>query len=162
MMGVKQMGDFSLVLLAGGKGSRMKEEIPKQHLLLHGKPIIVHVLERVDNLESIKEVIMTCPKDYISRTQEIIESYGITKKVHYISGGSTRQESTMFALNYVTQPNVIIHEAARPFVKNEEFQALIDIPDENATYALDIPFTVLKGTEYIEDNLKRSELVNIQ
>jgi 2-C-methyl-D-erythritol 4-phosphate cytidylyltransferase len=50
----------------------------------------------------------------------------------------------------------------RPLVSTDEFQALIDAPDENAMYGIAIPFTVLKGHEYVEDLLQRSELVNVQ
>lgn len=153
---------YSLILLAGGQGSRMKNSIPKQHLLLYGKPIIVHVLERIDGLEQINEIIITCPKSYLDKTKEIIDSYGLTKKIIYTEGGSTRQESTYNALQLVSCPQVIIHEAARPFVKRSDFEKLIELEDECATYAIDIPFTVLQGNEYIEKLLNRSELLNIQ
>jgi 2-C-methyl-D-erythritol 4-phosphate cytidylyltransferase len=153
---------YSLILLAGGQGSRMKHSVPKQYLLLHGKPIMVHVLERIDVLDKIGEIIITCPQSYIDKTKEIVESYGLTKKIIYTEGGATRQESTYNALKLVSSPSVIIHEAARPFVRSDEFEKLISVEDESATYALDIPFTVLKGHEYIEENLNRSELLNIQ
>jgi len=151
-----------MILLAGGMGTRMKEAVPKQHMLLYGKPMIIHVLEKVDSIEEIDRIIVTCPSSYIDKTREIVEKYNIRKQLLMIEGGETRQESVYNALQHVQSERVIIHEAARPFVLRREFQALISLPEENATYAIDIPFTVLKGKQVIEQNLNRSELLNIQ
>ena len=57
---------------------------------------------------------------------------------------------------------MIIHEAVRPLVTVEEFRALIDAADENAMFGIAIPFTVLKGHDYVEGLLERDELVNVQ
>ena len=65
-------------------------------------------------------------------------------------------------LSLVTSPDVIIHEAARPFVKVEDFEEIINCPERNATFGLDIPFTVLRGQDHVEGVLTRSELFNVQ
>ena len=57
---------------------------------------------------------------------------------------------------------MIIHEAVRPLVTAAEFETLIAAPDPNAMFGIPIPFTVLKGHEYVEDLLERDELVNVQ
>src|SRR5690606_35023468 len=56
----------------------------------------------------------------------------------------------------------IIHEAVRPFVSRDDFYTLINEPNESAIFGLDIPFTVLKGREVVEGNLKRDQLINVQ
>ena len=58
--------------------------------------------------------------------------------------------------------SVIIHEAVRPLVTVDEFRALIAADDPNAMFGIPIPFTVLKGHDYVEDLLERDELVNVQ
>lgn len=50
--------DYSAIVLSGGKGLRMGKDIPKQYLLLGGKPVLMHSLEHVDNISCIKEVII--------------------------------------------------------------------------------------------------------
>ena len=65
-------------------------------------------------------------------------------------------------LKKVDTSDVMIHEAARPFVKVEEYQELIDDPCETAMIGLDIPFTVVEGHENVEGILDRSSLVNVQ
>ena len=63
---------------------------------------------------------------------------------------------------WLTADSVIIHEAVRPLVTVEEFRALIAAEDANAMFGIPIPFTVLKGHDYVEDLLERDELVNVQ
>jgi 2-C-methyl-D-erythritol 4-phosphate cytidylyltransferase len=59
--------------------------------------------------------------------------------------------------------NIIIHEAARPFVTLQEFKALIDTEADYVTYGLDIPFTVsVREHDTISGLLERDKLVNIQ
>ncbi|MGE6258196.1 IspD/TarI family cytidylyltransferase [Heyndrickxia sporothermodurans] len=156
------MGEFSFVLLSGGIGKRMQVNMPKQFLLLGGKPILVHVLEKIDSINEIKEVIIPSPKDFIEKTEEIIRNYGFSTPIYCIEGGETRQESVYVSLKAAKFDQVVVHEAVRPFVTKEEFMELIHSSNESAIYGLDIPFTVLEGKDFIENNLIRDELINIQ
>ena len=153
---------YTLVLLSGGTGSRMRNAIPKQYMLLAGKPVIMHILERVDAIDSIGEVIVVCMDEYVESIKMMLGQYGVRKMVRFAPAGATRQGSVRSGLALVTTDNVIIHEAARPFVKIEDFEHLISIEDRNAIYGLDIPFTVVKGHDKIESLLKRSDLINVQ
>lgn len=151
-----------MILLSGGIGTRMKASVPKQFLPIGGKPIIVHVLDKLENISEICEVVIPSPRNYIEQTKDIIRTYQFSKPVQVIEGGETRQESVYKGLKCVTRESVLIHESVRPFVTKEEFERLIHVEDRNATYGMDIPFTVLEGEEYIEKNLDRSRLINIQ
>lgn len=153
---------YSVILLSAGSGTRMKENVPKQYLLLGGKPMIMHSIERLDRLPMINEIIIVCDNSYINHLEKMVKEYAITTPIKYVQGGSLRQESVYNGLKEVSNHNVIIHEAARPFVKQSEFQSLIEDTDKNATLAYDIPFTVLKGKSYVTENLDRSELINVQ
>ena len=154
--------EYDLVFLSGGKGSRMKKPIPKQYMLLAGKPIIIHTLERVDAIEKINKVIIVCADEYIDSISLMLRQYNITKKVEFASAGDTRKASVYSGLQKVESPNTIIHEAARPFVTVEDYMNLIDDENENVVFGCDIPFTVLKGREIIDEVLVRDELINIQ
>jgi len=159
---VNLLKEFSFILLSGGVGKRMQLDIPKQFLLIGGKPILVHALEKIDVIEEIKEIIIPSPKEYIEKTEEIIFHYGFATPIYCIEGGETRQESVYKGLQKTRFENVIIHEAVRPFVTVEEFKNLLHEDAENAIYGKDIPFTVLEGTKYIENNLQRERLINVQ
>lgn len=156
------MVDYSFILLSGGIGKRMQLNIPKQFLLLAGKPLFIHVLEKVDSIPEIKEIIIPCPKAFIEKTESIIADYGFVTPISCIEGGETRQESVYKGLQKANLNHVIIHEAVRPFVSRDDFYTLINEPNESAIFGLDIPFTVLKGREVVEGNLKRDQLINVQ
>jgi 2-C-methyl-D-erythritol 4-phosphate cytidylyltransferase len=150
------------MVLAGGVGERMGQPIPKQFVLLAGKPIIAHVLDRVAGLADITRVIV-CPPDHVEATRELLAHRNLADRFTCIVGGVTRQESVYNGLTHLEgHDSVVIHEAVRPFVSAAEFQALIDHPAENVIYGTSIPFTVLVGHDTVEQTLDRSSLVNVQ
>lgn len=151
-----------MVLLSSGTGTRMGKNIPKQYLNLGGKPIIVHTLERVAKVKEIDEVIICCTEDYKEHISKLIENHCPNLNYKLVLGGVTRQESTKNGLLACKNNAVMIHEASRPFVTKEEFEKLARNENENVIYAIDIPFTVLRGKEKIEGNLNREELINVQ
>lgn len=151
------------MVLAGGIGRRIGRPFPKQFLLLGGKPLIVHVLEKAREIREIDRVVITCPEAYLGETATLLKNHRFDRRFECIVGGETRQESVyngLVALDGLE--TVILHEAVRPLVTVAEFRALIDDPDDNATYGAPIPFTVLRGREYVEGILAREELINVQ
>lgn len=153
---------YSVIILSGGKGSRMAMQLPKQYVLLGGKPIIMHTVERLEFIDEVNEVIIVCENDFISSLDLMMKQYNINKKVVYATAGKNRQESVYNGVQKVSNDSVIIHEAARPFVLKEEFEKLIESKAENVTYGYPIPFTVVKGDSKISSTLERSDLVNVQ
>jgi 2-C-methyl-D-erythritol 4-phosphate cytidylyltransferase len=153
-----------MIVLAGGIGRRIGRPIPKQFLLLGGKPLIVHVLEKARAITEIERVIITCPEAHLEATREIVENHRLGAKVECVVGGESRQESAYKGLIALGDgfDSVIIHEAVRPLVSVDDFRRLMDAPDENAMFGIPIPFTVIKGHDVIEALLERDELVNVQ
>lgn len=153
---------YTLVLLSGGTGSRMKKSIPKQYLLLAGKPVIMHTMERINQIKEISNVVIVCTDEYISVIKEMLVQYNITVPVRFAKAGLTRQDSVKAGIELVSTENVVLHEAARPFVLETDFKRLLEEPNENAIYGTSIPFTVLKGHDKVDGVLDRSKLVNVQ
>lgn len=154
---------IGMIVLAGGVGKRIGRPFPKQFLLLGGKPLIVHVLEKARVIGEIDQVVITCPEAHIDETRRLIANHGFDERFVCIVGGASRQESVYLGLGALDGfDSVIIHEAVRPLVTVAEFRELIAAPDANAMFGIPIPFTVLKGHEYVEDLLERDELVNVQ
>lgn len=152
-----------MIILAGGVGKRMNKPIPKQFLILAGKPIIVHVLEKVEQLADVERVVITCPAEYVAETQKLLEHRNLSSRFCCIEGGETRQQSVFAGMQELGEcDTVVIHEAVRPFVSVDEFRTLIDSEYPNVIYGTRIPFTVLAGHDYVEDTLERSRLVNVQ
>ena len=154
---------FGMVVLAGGIGRRIGRPFPKQFLLLGGKPLLIHVLEKARAIPELERIVITCPAAHLDETAQLLKNHRMGSKFECILGGGTRQESVYNGLQALDGlDSVIIHEAVRPLVTAAEFKALIASPDENAMYGIPISFTVLRGHEYVEGLLDREELINVQ
>lgn len=154
---------YSAIILAGGTGSRMHRSVPKQFLALAGKPMILHTLERLEKIEEIDEIIVVCFPQYREQLQMLIDAYMLKKDYKIVDGGETRQQSAFNGVRAAKNEHVLIHEAARPFVTVQEFKALLEDVAENASYTVDIPFTVsVRSGDLIGGLLERASLVNIQ
>lgn len=154
---------ITAIILAGGKGKRMHLSMPKQFLALVGKPVIMHTLERIEKIDEINEVIIPCCPEYKEFLRQNIQAYLLKKNYLIIDGGETRQQSVYNALKSATNNLVLIHEAARPFVKIEEFVNIIKNAEDNIIYGYDIPFTVLECKNDLISGIKeRDKLVNVQ
>ena len=154
---------FGMVVLAGGIGRRIGRPFPKQFLLLGGKPLLIHVLEKARVIPELEHVVITCPEAHLDETRQLLANHGFGARFRCIVGGATRQESVYLGLQALNGlDSVVIHEAVRPLVTADEFRTLLASPDENAMFGIPISFTVLRGHDYVEGLLDRDELVNVQ
>lgn len=109
------------IILAGGSGKRMQQEIPKQFINIDDKPVIIYTLEAFQKHPEIDAVLVVC----IEGWHDILKAYaaqnGISKLKWVISGGKTGQESIRNGVEFLEehcQPDdvVIIHDGIRPLV----------------------------------------------
>jgi len=127
-----------VVVFAGGTGQRMNTKaIPKQFLLVHGKPIIIHTLEKFENNKNIDKIVVACLKDYINILQNYIKQFNLTKVVGVVAGGKTGQESIFNGLTEMTkhlkdkQDIVLIHDGVRPIIDDDLINKNIDCVKQN-------------------------------
>jgi len=118
---------FHLIIAAAGSGARFDNTLPKQFWTLGGRTILHHTLERflkIDGLRSVTLVINPDHNEYIPPEIKELEIVQIAK------GGNTRKESIYNALksmfNVRNNDTILIHDAARPFVKAEDITALLE------------------------------------
>lgn len=83
------------IVLAGGTGTRVGADIPKQFLEIMGKPILIYTLENFQNDDEISAIEVVCHKDWVDHVQHICKEYGITKLRWTTVGGNTFQESVL-------------------------------------------------------------------
>ncbi|MBN2651543.1 MAG: 2-C-methyl-D-erythritol 4-phosphate cytidylyltransferase [Spirochaetales bacterium] len=161
-----QNSDISAILLSAGTGSRLKNTVPKQFLLLRGKPIIVYSIEKILSFDSVKELIITFKDDQKQRLNDIISNYvPIDKKkiIKIVKGGATRQESVMNAIKHSSYQTLLLHESARPLASIKLFKNVIENEAEAVTSGIDIPFTVLEcRNNKMTGILKRDQIFNVQ
>lgn len=112
------------LIFAGGVGSRLGSELPKQFLEVDGKPIIVHTLEHFSHHEQVDGIVVVCKEDYISLCRQILEKYHISKVYDVIPGGATGQLSIYEGLRFLMRfhgesakdVTVLIHDGVRPLI----------------------------------------------
>ena len=105
------------IILAGGLGRRMRTNVPKQFLHIHGKPIIVHSIEKFVEFDQSIRLIVVVPPNSEETWKKIKNSYLPNQKLLVTKGGKTRAESVRAGLAPILENGfVAIHDAARPFV----------------------------------------------
>jgi 2-C-methyl-D-erythritol 4-phosphate cytidylyltransferase len=114
------------VIFAGGVGKRMQSRsLPKQFLMMHGKPIIIHTLEFFENNDEIDGIVVACVEEWITYLQNLLDDYKIHKVKKIIPGGSTGQLSIyngLIAAKSITDESkniVLIHDGVRPLITDE-------------------------------------------
>lgn len=125
------------IVLAAGKGSRMKSEIHKQYLLLQEKPILFYSLSAFEK-SFVDEIVLVTGKEEIGYCQkEIVEKYHFKKVKKIVAGGAERYHSVYAGLEALKDcAYVFIHDGARPFLTQEILKrALEAVKKEHACVA---------------------------
>lgn len=110
----------SVILLAAGKGSRMKSDTAKQFLEINGKPLLYYSLRTFDASVVDEIILVTRSNDIDYVREEIVEKYGFHKVKKIIPGGKERFNSVSKGLKACDKRNkiIMIHDCARPCVTN--------------------------------------------
>lgn len=118
-------------MLAAGRGSRMKSDVPKQYMLLRDKPVIWYALHNIEESAVIDDCILvagTEVSDIEYMRDEIVARYGFRKVDTIVAGGKERYDSVYHALQVIADedmavPNrdgfIFIHDGVRPFLSEE-------------------------------------------
>lgn len=114
------------LIFAGGAGTRMNaKDKPKQFLMVHGKPIIVHTIERFQEHGKIDGIIVVCIEEWISYMEDMKFRYRLEKIDKIVPGGETGQLSIFNGLLaaekiYGLEDNIVlIHDGVRPLITYE-------------------------------------------
>ncbi len=109
------------VIIAGGSGSRMGQDIPKQFINVYDKPILIYTLEGFQRHPQIDAILVVCIDGWHEILRAYAKQFNIDKLKWIVSGGGSGQESIrngVFALEGICGPDdvVIIHDGIRPLV----------------------------------------------
>lgn len=120
------------IVLAGGRGSRMQSDVPKQYMELLGKPLLYYSLRAFEESDVESVVLVTAAGEEAYCWKELVERYGITKAVCVTAGGAERYASVWNGLKCLKgqgagiEPEyVLIHDGARPLVTAELINRLV-------------------------------------
>lgn len=159
----------SAVIVAGGKGERMGYDIPKQYIDINGREILSITLDVFESCESIDEIILVVPENYIDFCiKNIVEKYCFKKVKKIVKGGCSRQESVYNGL-LNCNPHcevVVIHDGVRPFINKNIIEKSIEGAKKYEACAVGVyvkdTIKTIDDEKFIVSTLKRDELIAIQ
>ena len=154
-----------VIIVAGGSGKRMGGEVPKQFLLVSGKPILMHTVKSFARVSEDFKFILVLPEAHFSTWNALVEQYNFTIPVTLVSGGAERFFSVKNALAHVPEGALVaVHDGVRPFASEKtileafavaaEMGAAVPVIDE-----VDSLRRVLSGTSQA---VNRSEYKRVQ
>lgn len=119
---------FGVVLLAGGRGSRMNSDVPKQYMDIGKKPVLYYSLKQFEDNSSVKGIILVVSRSDIDMVRyTIVERYGFKKVKCIVEGGAERFNSVyngLLALDNSDYEYVMIHDGARPCISQKLLTSL--------------------------------------
>lgn len=153
----------STIILAAGESSRMNG-VNKQLEKIGDIPVFVMSALKFEKSSEVGEIIIAAPEDDTSRYEKLARNFGVTKLAAVVGGGATRFESTMKALDRVSQKAeyIAIHDGARPLIDTADIERVIaDAEKYKAAIAAAPAVDTVKivGTNrFIEKTVPRSKL----
>lgn len=163
------------IILAGGIGSRVGGETPKQFLpLKDGRSILEHSVDAFEQSHYINEIVVVMHPDWMNEAEEMIRKNSWGKMKHLISGGQERWESSWNAIRlYLKEdkrdPDTFywFHDAARPFVSQEIISRVAEGLKKHLAVTVAVPVTdtlyKVKGGELrVESIQNRMEFMRAQ
>ncbi len=155
------------ILLAAGSGKRMNSGVPKQHMLLSGKPVLYYSLKTFEE-SFIDEVVLVVGKDEIEYVQkEYVEKYQCKKIKCVVAGGKERYHSVYNGLQAVTDGDYyFIHDAARPFMTQDILKRVFEEVKIQKACVVGMPvkdtIKISNEADFIEYTPNRSSVWMIQ
>ncbi len=129
----------AVIITAGGKGSRMNSDTPKQFLTVKGIPILIHsVLPFIEYDKDILLVIVL-PENLIDKWEELCVKHRFEYPHKVVAGGPTRFHSVKNGLKYIPDNHIVaIHDGARPLVNNKTISKVFEFAER---FGNAIPYT---------------------
>lgn len=107
----------TILIVAGGRGTRMGGSQPKQFLQLAGRPVLMHTLEAFDRWDASARLIVVLPEDQIDTWKRLCEAHVFGRIHRVVAGGETRFHSVRNGLGAVASDGLIaVHDGVRPLV----------------------------------------------
>ncbi len=122
------------VIVAGGSGTRMGSDLPKQFLKINNKPLLYYTLEVFLRAYSDLKIVLVVPEAYIEMAREIIDAYFDETRIVITVGGATRFESVKKGLQLVDEEAVVfVHDAVRCLVTADLVQRCYEMALETGS-----------------------------
>lgn len=160
------------LIIAGGTGSRMGSEVPKQFINVDDKPVIIHTLEHFQSHIMIDSIVVVCLKGWEGILKVYCNQYGIDKLEAIVPNGSTGMESLKNGIDYIKEEydftdRIIIHDGVRPLVDESIISDLIAKSEENeygnsaSTTPINEQIFTLKSDGLADNFISRDQIIRM-
>lgn len=159
------------LIIAGGSGQRMGQDIPKQFINVNDKPIIIYTLEAFQNHPNIDAIEVVCLEGWEMILSSYCKQFNISKLENIVHGGVNGQDSIRNGIMDIAKRHsddslVLIHDAIRPMVSAEIISDCIRVASKNGNAITVIPCAeamlktdngISSSMQVPRDNLKRTQ-----
>lgn len=133
------------IIIAGGVGSRMGQDIPKQFINVNDKPVLIYTLETFQKNPQVDAIELVCLDGWQKVAQAYAKQFNITKLKWVVTGGDSVQESIrngVFNLEDKANKNdtIIIHDGVRPLMDDEVLNDVIKVCKEHGNAVTSMPY----------------------
>ncbi|MBP1675949.1 MAG: 2-C-methyl-D-erythritol 4-phosphate cytidylyltransferase [Bacteroidetes bacterium] len=155
----------AVIIVAGGRGERMNANIPKQFLLLGGRPILMHTIEAFHRFNNSMPLVVVLPSAQISYWEELCKKHAFTIGHTVVAGGDNRFQSVKQGLSVVQLPALVaVHDGVRPLVSSRTIERCFGAAD---AYDAAIPvMDVVESIRQVDENgskaLDRTRIKTVQ
>lgn len=156
-----------VVIPAGGRGRRMGSDVPKQFMLLAGKPVLYHSIRVFDIHPLVDEIVVVVPDNQVMVAERLVANARFKKVSHVVVGGAERQFSVRNGLlAFDEAPDIVlVHDAVRPLVSRDVITTIIDASRKYKAAVVGVPVkdTIkLESDGFYRKTLDRSRLRAVQ
>ena len=147
------MKKFALIV-AGGSGSRMGSEIPKQFIEIAGRPLLMHTFDVFYSFDREIEFVLVLPETNMELWSQLCEKHGFKSEYKIAPGGKTRFHSVMNGLKMIDEDGIVfIHDAVRPLVSFQTLANCLQTATEKGNALPVIP--VYESLREVEGEINR-------
>ncbi|WP_162055321.1 2-C-methyl-D-erythritol 4-phosphate cytidylyltransferase [Pontibacter pamirensis] len=123
---MSQLSEYGIIV-AGGSGSRMQHEVPKQFIEVAGKPILMHTIERFSEYNPDLRLIVVLPQQQLQTWRDLCRKHSFKVFHMAVAGGATRFGSVKNGLDAVQGEGLVaVHDGVRPFVEAATIKAAFE------------------------------------
>lgn len=120
-----------MIIVAGGSGTRMGADLPKQFIELNGLPILMHTLQHLHEMDATMQLVLVLPESQMDFWEQLCCKHNWRVPHLLANGGATRFLSVQSGLALAQGKLVGVHDGVRPFVSRDVVQACFKAAESN-------------------------------
>ncbi len=120
-----------MLLMMGGKGTRLGADRPKQYIEVHNVPVFAYIVKKCGQFDMIDSIVIVSNEEWMDYVNDWVKKLKIKKKISVVPGGCNRSESVKNGLRELQtyaadEDNILIHDATHPYVDEFATEGVID------------------------------------